>query len=75
MNKITNHRLGLWTKCEIDSSIGAEKIGDHRITAALHACEQQRRTAFRDHTTMDFRQLEVRIYLGFDGDDFVFSSE
>src|SRR5687767_10188453 len=75
VNKVTDHRLGLWTKREIEMTLGAEKIGDDRITASLHAREQKRRPTFSDHATMDFRKLEVRINLGFDCNDLIFSSE
>ena len=75
MNEVANHRLGLWTKREIEATCSAEKIGDDRITASLDAREQQRRPTFTDHATMDFRKLEVRIYLGFDCNDLIFSIE
>ena len=65
----------LWAKRKIDASLGAEQVGDDRITTALHAFEQQRRATLGYDATMDLRQLEVWIDLGFDSGDFVFSVE
>src|SRR5262249_49953984 len=45
------------------------------VMAAFDTFEQQRGTAFVDHATMDLGEFEVRINLGFDGDDFVFSGK
>ena len=73
LNEIAYERFGLWSKRQCEASIGAEEVSDDGISASLHTLEQQRRPAFVDHPTMDLRELEVRIDLGFDCDDFVFS--
>ena len=73
MNHIAHELFRLWTESEIDASLGAEHVRHHGITAALHA--RTSKPALRDHAAMDLCQLEVRINLGFDGDDFVFSVE
>src|SRR5687767_2280013 len=75
MNKLTDHRLWLWTKREIDSTISTKKVGDDRITASLDAREQQRWPTLSNHTTMDLRKLKGRIYLRFDCNNLIFSSE
>src|ERR1041384_5268945 len=75
MNQIAHQSLGLRTKREIDASLGTENVGDDGITTPLRALKQQRRPTFANHATMDLGELEVRINLGFDSDDFVFSVE
>ena len=72
---VAHERFRLWAKREIDAPFRAEQISDDRIPAAFHAFEQQRRSTFADHASMDLSQLEVWINLGFDSDDFVFSGE
>ena len=44
VNHLAHKRFRLWTKREIDASLGAEQVRDHGITTALHALEQQSRT-------------------------------
>src|ERR1043165_2465047 len=75
MNQIAHQSLGLRTKREIDASLGTENVGDDGITTPLHALKQHRRPTVANHATMDLGELEVRINLGFDSDDFVFSVE
>src|SRR6185503_19143834 len=75
MNHLAHKVFRLWTKREINASLRAEHVRDDRKPAALHAFEQQRRTALGDYAPVDLRQLEVWIDLGFDSDDFVFSVE
>src|ERR1044072_896341 len=75
LDHLAHKRFGLWAKGEIDSSFSAEEVRNDRKSAALHALEEQRRTTFANHTAMDLGQLEVWIDLGFNGDDFVFSSK
>ena len=75
MDHLPHKCFRLWTKREIDTSLRAEQVRDDGITAALHALEQQRWTTLSDHASMDLRELEVWIDLGFDSGDFVFSVE
>jgi hypothetical protein len=73
VDHLAHEGFGLWTKSEIDASLRAEQIRHDGITAALHALEQQRRSALSDHASMDLGELEIWIDLGFDSGDFVFS--
>ena len=75
VDHVAHKRFWFWTKREIDTSLRAEQVRDDGITAALHALEQQRWTTLSDHASMDLRELEVWIDLGFDSGDFVFSVE
>src|ERR1051326_409522 len=75
LNQVAQQFLRLWTKSKIDATLSAEQIGDNRIATSLHALKQQRRSTFAYDATMDLCKLEVRINLGFDSDDFVFSVE
>src|SRR6185312_6508703 len=72
VHRLAHKRFRLWTKRDINPALGAEQIRHHRIPATLDALKQQRGAAFVDHAAMDLCQLEIGIYLGFDGDDFVF---
>src|SRR5689334_3998883 len=72
---IAHERFWLWAKRDIDATLGSKHVRHHRMAAAFHAVEQQRRTAFIDDAAMNLGQLEVRIDLGFDGDDLVFPGE
>jgi hypothetical protein len=75
VDHLANEGFRLRTKRKIDATFRAEQVSNNRITAAFHAFEQQRRSTFADHASMDLSQLEVWINLGFDGGDFVFSVE
>jgi hypothetical protein len=46
LNQLAHKRFRLWAKREIDAALRAEHVRDDRITAALHALEQQRRPTF-----------------------------
>src|SRR5689334_7822568 len=75
VHRIAYERFWLWAKRDIDAALGSKHIRHHRMACPFHAFEQQRRTAFVNHAAMDFGELEVRIDLGFDGDDLVFPGE
>jgi hypothetical protein len=75
VNHLANEGLRLRTKREVDATLRAEQVSNDRITTTFDALEQQRRSTFTDHAPMDLGKLEVRINLGFDSDDFVFSGE
>jgi hypothetical protein len=75
VDQLPHKRFRLWAKREIDPTLCAEQIRHHRITAAFHTLEQQRRSTLTDDTSMDLGQFEVWINLGSDGNDFVFSGE
>ncbi len=75
MDQFAHEPFRLWTKREIDASFRAEHVSDDRITTALDAFKQQRRSTFADYAAMNLGQLEVWINLGFDSNDFVFSVE
>src|SRR6185369_1197754 len=75
LHQFSHDRFRRRSKRDVDTPLGAEHVGNHRITAAFDARKQQRRPAFGNYTTVDLSKLEVWIDLGFDSDDFVFSGE
>src|ERR1051326_6184385 len=75
LNPNAHQLLRLCNKSKIDATLSAEQVCNDRIPASLHAFKQQRRSTFANHATVDLGELEVRINLGFDGNDFVFSVE
>ena len=75
MNHLAHEAFRLWTKREIDAALRAEHVRDDGKPAAFYTFEQQRGSTLGDYASVDLRQLEVWIDLGFDGDDFVFSVE
>ena len=72
-DELAHEGFRFWTKGEIDASPGSEEIGNNGITTALDSFEKQRRTAFGNYAPVNFSQLQIRIDLCFDGDDFVFA--
>ena len=75
VHHLAHQRFRLRTECKIQTPISTEHVRNDGISASLHPLEQQRGTAFGDHTPMNLRKLEIRIDLSFDSDDFVFSGE
>ena len=73
MNSVANECFRFWSKSQVDTAVRAEHVCHNRITTTFDAFEKKRRATFGDHAAVDLGQLEVRINLGFDGDDFVFS--
>ena len=63
------------SKCEFNSLLSAEKIGDHGEVASLHSLEQKRRPAAFDHATVNFSEFQVRIDFRFDSKKIVFTTE
>jgi hypothetical protein len=67
--------LGPRPERELHAARRAEQVGDDRPRRALDAPEEQRRAAGRDHAAVHFGGFEVRIDLGVDLDELVFTPQ
>jgi hypothetical protein len=74
-DKFTNNGFGFWTKRQVETAFGAEKIGHYRVFAAFDSIEEKRWATLSDHAAMNLSDFEVRINLGFNCYDLIFSGE